>query len=75
MINTHKFELSLSRTSFHGSKGVRAIEVGLKVFSFLVFCGRDMFFLFVFFFLFVCFFIILFIYFYVSSNSTKDLLF
>ena len=27
MINTHKLELPLSRTYFHGSKGVRAIEV------------------------------------------------
>ena len=27
MIITHKLELSLSRTYFHGSKGVRAIEV------------------------------------------------
>ena len=27
MINTHKFELPLSRTYFHGTKGVRAIEV------------------------------------------------
>ena len=27
MINTHLLELSLSRTNFHGSKGVRAIEV------------------------------------------------
>ena len=29
MINTHKLELPLSRTYFHGSKGVRAIEVRL----------------------------------------------
>ena len=29
MINTHKLELPLSRTSFYGSKGVRAIEVRL----------------------------------------------
>ena len=27
MINTHQLELPLSRTYFHGSKGVRAIEV------------------------------------------------
>ena len=27
MINTHKLELPLSQTYFHGSKGVRAIEV------------------------------------------------
>ena len=29
MINTYQFELSLSRTYFHSSKGVRAIEVRL----------------------------------------------
>ena len=29
MINTHKLELPLSRTYFHGSKGVRAIEIRL----------------------------------------------
>ena len=29
MINTHLLELSLSRTTFHGPKGVRAIEVRL----------------------------------------------
>ena len=27
MINTHELELPLSRTYFHGSKGVRGIEV------------------------------------------------
>ena len=27
MINYHKLEISLSRTYFHGSKGVQAIEV------------------------------------------------
>ena len=27
MINTNELELPLSRTYFHGSKGVRAIEV------------------------------------------------
>ena len=27
MINTHKLELPLARTYFHGPKGVRAIEV------------------------------------------------
>ena len=27
MSNTHKLELPLSRTYFHGSKGVRAIEI------------------------------------------------
>ena len=31
MINTHKLELLLSRTYFHGSKGVRAIEVLLYI--------------------------------------------
>ena len=29
MINTHWLELPLSRTNFHGPKGVRAIEVRL----------------------------------------------
>ena len=29
IIHTHNLELPLSRTSFHGSKGVRAIEVWL----------------------------------------------
>ena len=31
MLNTHKLELPLSRTYFHGSKGVRAIEVLLSI--------------------------------------------
>ena len=31
MVNTHKLELPLSRTYFHGSKGIRAIEVLLYV--------------------------------------------
>ena len=31
MINTHKLELPLSQTRFHGSKGVRAIEVLLYI--------------------------------------------
>ena len=32
MINIHYLELPLSRTSFHGSKGVRAIEVRLYLY-------------------------------------------
>ena len=31
MINTHYIELPLSRTNFHGPKGVRAIEVLLYI--------------------------------------------
>ena len=27
MMNTHELELPLSRTNFHGPKGVRAIEI------------------------------------------------
>ena len=33
MINTHKLELPVFRTYFHGSKGVRAIEVLLYALS------------------------------------------
>ena len=33
MINTHWLELPLSRTYFHGSIGVRAIEVLLYIFA------------------------------------------
>ena len=32
MINTHKLEPPLARTHFHGSKGVRAIEVRLLLY-------------------------------------------
>ena len=36
MMNTHLLELPLSRTYFHGSKGVRAIEVSLYLNAFLI---------------------------------------
>ena len=33
MMNTHKLELPLFRTNFHGPKGVRAIEIRLYLFQ------------------------------------------
>ena len=33
MINTHKLELTLFRTNFHGPKGGRAIEIRLYLFQ------------------------------------------
>ena len=41
IINPHWLQLPLSRTNFHGPKGVRAIEVRLYILAFFLYLSHD----------------------------------